>query len=74
MNTTTSPFGRLIVYSTGTDLRAATEAERDASVEAAKNDGGAGVITVQTEAAWEEALYAGMVIVPHDGRLPCYVG
>jgi hypothetical protein len=69
----TNTFGRLVVYSTGTDLRAATEAERDASVEAAKNDGGAGVITVQVEAAWADALYHGAVIVPLDGGLPCYV-
>ena len=73
--TMSNTFGRLIVYSTGTDLRAATEAERDASVEAAKNDGGAGVIECPIEAAWADALYNGCVITTGcDNGLPCYVG
>ena len=71
---TNTTFGRLIVYSTGTDLRAATEAERAASVAAAQHDGGAGVIECPIEAAWEDALYAGCVITTGcENGLPCYV-
>ena len=42
----TFPFGRLCIYSTGLTLRAATEAERAASIAAAELDGGSGVIVV----------------------------
>jgi len=42
----TFPFGRLCIYSTGATVRAATEAERDASIAAAEHDGGSGVIIV----------------------------
>lgn len=42
-------FGRLCEYSTGTDLRAASREERDASREQAQRDGGAGVIILNGE-------------------------
>jgi hypothetical protein len=48
----TFPFGRLIVYSTGLTLRAATEAERAESIAAAAHDGGAGVILVDGESCY----------------------
>ena len=40
-------MSRLMNYATGEDLREATDKERYDSVEAAKTDGGAGVITVK---------------------------
>ena len=46
MNTTTIPAPRLVNYQTGEDIRTATQAEIDASVEAAEIDGGSGVILV----------------------------
>ena len=52
MNTTTSPFGRLVVYSTGTTLRPATESERAESIAAAAHDGGAGVILVDGDSCY----------------------
>ena len=49
MTTTTTNFGRLQNARTGTALRAASEAEEAASIEAAKTDGGHGLIEVEID-------------------------
>lgn len=46
MPTTTKSSPHLVNYQTGEDIRTATQAEIDASVEAAEIDGGSGVILV----------------------------
>lgn len=52
--TSARPFGALCVYATTERLRSATEAERDASIEAARHDGGAGVIEVDGVSCYVE--------------------
>jgi len=39
----------LMNYETGEEIRTATDSERDESIEAARTDGGAGVITVNID-------------------------
>jgi len=60
--------GDLLDYYTGAYMRPATEAERNASREASKYDGGAGVILLDADSAILAADDAGA-----DDAARCYV-
>jgi len=54
MDRTNTDYGTLIDYRTGESLRPATAAEQAASIEAARHDGGRGVIDVDGRPVYVE--------------------
>ena len=61
MTTTTSPVSTATLhdYQTGEAIRSATEAELTASIEAARHDGGAGVITIAGRSCYAQNAVVG---------------